>query len=151
MSHYTLQKKDYSNLNKDIKIVFVSADWNRNYTKALEDINERFLKKNGFDNIEKFIVPGAYEVPYMVKKIQEKHSPDLIITFWVVIRWETTHYDMVAWESARWLMDIALKENNNTAIINGILTCENTQQVEARISDNYALSGLNYLAELAKI
>lgn len=151
MSHYSLQEKDYSSLDKNIKIVIVSTEWNRNYTLQMEEINQKFLEKNGFHNITKYMVPGAYEIPYMVKTIINTYAPDLIIALGVVIRWETTHYDMVAGESARGLTNIALQKDNKTAIINGILTCENTQQVEARINDNYALSGLNYLSELFKI
>jgi 6,7-dimethyl-8-ribityllumazine synthase len=116
----------------------------------LEKKNKSFLEKNGFKNIEKFLVPWAFEIPAFLNKIIEKQKPDLIICFWVVIRWNTTHYEMVAWESARWIMDITIK-NNNLTIINWILTCENEKQVEERISETYALSGLNLLVETKKI
>ena len=85
-----------------------------------------------------------------VKKIIEEVKPDLIICFWVVIRWETTHYEMVAWESARWIMDLSIQKWNS-AIINGILTCENEKQVNVRISNTYAISWLNLITEIQKI
>ena len=71
---------------------------------------------------------------------------DMIICLGVVIRGETTHYDVVAGESCRALMDLSLMADS--VLINGILTCENEDQVKARISPQYAISGLNYLAEL---
>ncbi|MDD2907193.1 MAG: 6,7-dimethyl-8-ribityllumazine synthase [Candidatus Gracilibacteria bacterium] len=151
MSNYKMQNGDYSKLDKNLKIVFVTAEFNRNFTKALEDINEKELNKNGFSNVEKFLVPGAYEIPAFVKLVKEKLNPDLIICFGVVIRGETTHYEMVAGESARGIMNISIEDNSKTAYINGILTCENEKQVEARISPTYALSGLNLLAERKKI
>lgn len=150
MSDYKIQNTDYSALDKNIKIAFVTAEFNRNFTQALEDINESFLNETGFTNIEKYIVPWAYEIPGFIKKLQETKHPDLIICFWVVIRWETTHYDMVAWESARGIMNVIL-ENKTPAIINGILTCENEQQVQARMSNTYAISGLNLLSEIQKL
>lgn len=151
MSNYIMKQWDYSNLKKNIKIVFLSAEFNRNYTEHMENVNEAFLKKNGFENIEKFMVPGAYEIPWFLKEIVKNKKADLIICFWVVIRWETTHYEMVSNESARWIMDIILKNYNKSSIINWILTCENKKQVEARIDINFALSGLNLLSEKVKL
>jgi len=151
MSNYKMQIWDYSKLDKNIKVVFVSAEFNRDFTKALEDVNEKLLNDNWFNNVEKFLVPGAYEIPAFVKLVKQKLNPDLIICFWVVIRWETTHYEMVAWESARWIMNISIEDNTSTAYINWILTCENEEQVKARISSTYALSGLNLLAERKKV
>ena len=151
MSNYKMQIWDYSKLDKNIKVVFVSAEFNRDFTKALEDVNEKLLNDNWFNNVEKFLVPGAYEIPAFVKLVKQKLNPDLIICFWDVIRWETTHYEMVAWESARWIMNISIEDNTSTAYINWILTCENEEQVKARISSTYALSGLNLLAERKKV
>jgi 6,7-dimethyl-8-ribityllumazine synthase len=52
-----MKQSDYSVLDKDLKIVFVTSEFNRNHTEALEEKNENFLKENGFKNIEKFLVP----------------------------------------------------------------------------------------------
>ena len=46
-----------------------------------------------------------------------------------VLRGETTHYDIVANESARGIMDLTLE---GLCIGNGILTCENEAQAWAR-------------------
>jgi 6,7-dimethyl-8-ribityllumazine synthase len=57
MSDYQIQEEDFSELSKDIKIVIVRAEFNEEYTKALEDKNIELLEKKGFENIEKFLVP----------------------------------------------------------------------------------------------
>jgi 6,7-dimethyl-8-ribityllumazine synthase len=57
MSDYKIQESDYSILDKEIKIVFLSSEFNRIFTSALEKKNKSFLEKNGFKNIEKFLVP----------------------------------------------------------------------------------------------
>lgn len=151
MSNYKMHAWDYSKLDKNIKVIFVTAEFNRFFTKSLEDVNEKLLNDLWFNNVEKFLVPWAFEIPAFVKLVKQKLNPDLIICFWVVIRWETTHYEIVAWESARWIMNISIEDNTSTAYINGILTCENEEQVKARISPTYALSGLNLLVERKKI
>lgn len=45
-------------------------------------------------------------------------------------------------------MDISIE--TDTVIINGILTCENEDQVRERISDQHGVSGLNFVAELVE-
>lgn len=151
MSNYKIQKSDYSNIDKDINIVILTSEFNRDLTEKLENINIDFLKENGFLNIQKFLVPGAFEIPSTLKLIKKYIKPDLVLCFWVVIRWETTHYEMVAWESARAIMDISIENPETNAIINAILTCENEKQVIERISNTYALSWLNLLSEKLKI
>jgi 6,7-dimethyl-8-ribityllumazine synthase len=44
----------------------------------------------------------------MTQKIIDKINPDIIIAFGVVIRGETTHYEIVSEETARGLMNISL-------------------------------------------
>lgn len=151
MSNYKMQESDYSVLDKNIKIVVLSAEFNRDFTKGLEDKNIEFLNEKWFSNIEKYMVPGAFEIPWFLKEVLNKKNPDLVLCFWVVIRWETTHYEMVAWESARWIMNLTIKNKTKSTIINWILTCENEEQVKARIANTYALSGLNVLSERKKI
>lgn len=149
MSSYKIEKKDYSEIKSKIKIAIISAEFNRNYTKELESKNIDFLKENWFENISKYLVPWAFEIPWFAKVLLENESPDLVLCFGVVIRWETTHYEMVADQSARWIMDLSLI--NDSVMINGILTCENEKQVEERITNTYALSWLNMLSEINKI
>jgi 6,7-dimethyl-8-ribityllumazine synthase len=68
---------------------------------------------------------------------------DLIICLWVVIKWDTPHFDYVCSESAKWIMNLTTRFN--TPIMNGIVTCYNDEQVIERMKPVYALSGLNTL------
>jgi 6,7-dimethyl-8-ribityllumazine synthase len=74
----------------------------------------------------------------------------LVYCFGVVIRGETTHYETVCSESARWIIDMTLKFKD-TWIIMWILTCENKKQVEERINESLAISGLNLLSVIKKL
>ncbi len=148
MSDYKIKLQDITKIKKNIKIAFVVGEFNKNYTSQLEKVNKDFLIKNGFEKIDSFYVPWAFEIPGMVKRLLKKDKYDLFLTFWVVIRWETPHFDYVCTESSRWLMDLTLKYE--TPIIFGILTCNSEKQVEERIAENYAISWLNLLAECKK-
>ena len=76
-------------------------------------------------------VPGALEIPAAIAMALKGRTPyDGYVALGCVIRGETTHYDTVANESARGLMDIAVAFA--APIGNGILTVENEAQAWAR-------------------
>ena len=81
-------------------------------------------------------VPGALEVPAVIAIAEEGgHRPagvayDGYVALGVVIRGETHHFDIVANESARGIMDLAI--GKKIAVGNGILTVEDEDQAWAR-------------------
>lgn len=78
---------------------------------------------------ERRVVPGALELPGAIAMAHLGRRYDGYVALGCVLRGETSHYDIVAGESARGLMDLTLK---GLAIGNGILTCENEAQAWAR-------------------
>ena len=86
------------------------------------------LKKAGVD-FDVMDVPGAFEIPGAVMLGAESGIYDGFVALGCVIRGETSHYDYVAGESARALMDLSLE---GVALGNGILTVENSEQAMAR-------------------
>lgn len=76
---------------------------------------------------ERMAVPGALEIPGAIAMAAKNY--DGFVALGCVLRGETTHYDIVANESARGIMDLTLK---GIAVGNGILTCENEKQAWAR-------------------
>ena len=78
-------------------------------------------------------VPGVLEIPAAVAMAENSEkSFDGYVVIGCVIRGETTHYDIVANESARALMN--LTTSLHLALGNGIQTVENEQQAWARAS-----------------
>lgn len=81
-------------------------------------------------------VPGALEIPAVVALAEEGgHRPagvryDGYVALGTVIRGETYHFEIVANESARGLMDLAI--GKKLAIGNGVLTTEDDEQAWAR-------------------
>jgi 6,7-dimethyl-8-ribityllumazine synthase len=78
---------------------------------------------------ERQAVPGALEIPGAIAAAVKAKRFDGFVALGCVLRGETTHYDIVANESARGIMDLTMK---GVAIGNGILTCENEAQAWAR-------------------
>ena len=79
---------------------------------------------------ERMAVPGALELPGAIAIAAASKRYDGYVALGCVLRGETSHYDIVANESARGLMDLTMK---GLAIGNGILTCENEAQAWARV------------------
>lgn len=82
---------------------------------------------------ERISVPGALEIPGAIALAANAGNHDAYVALGTVIRGETTHYDIVAGESARAIMDLTLE---GLAIGNGILTVENEAQAWARARVN---------------
>lgn len=80
-------------------------------------------------------VPGALEIPAAISMALEAADHggtdyDGFVALGTVIRGETYHFEIVANESSRALMELAISES--IAIGNGILTVENSDQAWAR-------------------
>ncbi|MBI1384619.1 MAG: 6,7-dimethyl-8-ribityllumazine synthase [Rhizobiales bacterium] len=99
----------------------------------------------GYDRLA---VPGALEIPPAIAMAVDagllpfgaaRYRYDGAVALGCVIRGETTHYETVANESARWLMQIAT--TSLVPIGNGILTVENSKQAWARAEGGTASKG----------
>lgn len=80
-------------------------------------------------------VPGALEIPAAIAMAMRSAETggkrfDGYVALGCVIRGETSHYDIVAGESARALMDLSVR--HAIALGNGVLTVENFAQAWAR-------------------
>ncbi|MYZ46705.1 6,7-dimethyl-8-ribityllumazine synthase [Propylenella binzhouense] len=87
---------------------------------------------------ERISVPGVLEIPsalaMAILSQEDRPRYDGYVLLGCVIRGETSHYDIVANESARAVMMLAIDEA--IAVGNGILTCETGEQawVRARVA-----------------
>ncbi|HEV2558456.1 MAG TPA: 6,7-dimethyl-8-ribityllumazine synthase [Microvirga sp.] len=84
-------------------------------------------------------VDGALEIPQTVAILldaaERQGRPfDAVVTLGCVIRGDTGHYDIVAGESARALMDLSVARR--IPLANGILTVENEEQAWTRARVN---------------
>lgn len=96
------------------------------------------LEKRGA-SYDRISVPGVLEIPAALSMVlmaeEEARRYDGYVLLGCVIRGETSHYDIVANESARAYM--AMASARGLAVGNGILTVENGAQAwaRARVSD----------------
>ena len=123
---------------KGARLMIVAAA----YYEAIEKIVEalvtgalRVAREAGVE-VDRVDVPGALEIPGAIAAAHAASAHgrlptiDAYVALGCVIRGETSHYDTVAGESARGIMDLTI--NPGLAIGNGILTVETEAQAWAR-------------------
>ena len=111
------------------KVLLVEARFYEDMADALAEGAIAALDAAGVA-YERVSVPGVLEVPVAIKYATETNKYDAYVALGVVIRGETTHYEIVCGESARGLMELGIKDK--LPIGNGIQTVENSEQAWAR-------------------
>ncbi len=111
------------------KILIVQARFYEHISEMLLSGAIRELEKQGA-KYEIVDVLGALEIPVAITLANETDKYCGYIALGCVIRGETSHYDIVANESASAISRLAVKKK--LAIGNGIITTENEAQALAR-------------------
>ncbi|MEM7463853.1 MAG: 6,7-dimethyl-8-ribityllumazine synthase [Pseudomonadota bacterium] len=115
-------------------LLIVEARFYEDISDELFSGAEAELESSGA-TFDKISVPGCLEIPAAISMALYAAEDggteyDGFVALGCVIRGETSHYDIVAGDSARALMDLSIDEN--IPLGNGIITCENTEQAWAR-------------------
>jgi len=76
-------------------------------------------------------VPGALEIPLALQWLAQSGRFDCLAAIGCVVRGDTYHFEIVANESARGVMDVALEFG--IPVANGILTTDTEEQARARL------------------
>lgn len=116
-----------------LRIGIIGTRWNENVVKRLLAGARRACIDFAIADITELTVPGAYELPLAAKLLARSGSVDGIVVLGAVVRGETTHYELVAGECGRAIMDVQLA--TEIPIGMGVLTVENLDQAMARSED----------------
>lgn len=116
----------------DAKIAIVVGRFNGFIVESLLQGALDTLARSGIPSADITVshVPGALEMPLVVKKFAESGSYDAIIGIGAVIRGSTPHFDFVAGENAKALSSLALQYS--MPVINAVLTTETIEQAIER-------------------
>ena len=120
-------------------------DFDNNYTQKTACKNDtkmtpkcpklhfEVLEKNF--KCEKAKAPGAFELSALAKYKLEKKKYLGILFLGIIVRGETSHYDLISKETFRSISNLADKYFN-VAIINNVICVENQSQLEERLIIN---------------
>ncbi|MGQ0503490.1 MAG: 6,7-dimethyl-8-ribityllumazine synthase [Panacagrimonas sp.] len=114
------------------RVALLATRWNVEVIDALMAGARRALDAWGVQewNVAEFRAPGAYELPLAAQALLQKGRFDAVIALGAVIRGDTPHFEYVAGECARGLMDVQLKLGKPVAF--GVLTVNTAKQAAER-------------------
>ncbi len=89
------------------------------------------LADAGVEEIERFDVPGSFELPLIAKFAAQSGRFEAVVCLGAVIRGETDHYDYVCAEAARGIQAVQLETGVPCGF--GVLTVDTMEQALARV------------------
>jgi 6,7-dimethyl-8-ribityllumazine synthase len=131
-------------LYKDACVVIVRTEWNAAIVDELEKGCTAKLREAGVSNICVLTVPGAFEIPFGIKKYWELYKyrddrPQAFIALGCVLRGDTPHFDYVCKAVTDGVVQLNL--SLPVPVIFGILTVDNQQQADERIGGKHGHKG----------
>ncbi len=100
-------------------------------SKLLEGAKDALFRHGVRPNdIDVAWVPGAWEIPLIVKELALMGKYDAVIALGAVIRGDTPHFEYVSSEVSKGLANVGLEQR--TPVTFGVLTCENLEQALLR-------------------
>ena len=109
------------------KVLIVSSNYYEKISNNLLEGASKELKQNNID-FDVLFAPGCFEIPFLISKNIKKYRG--FIALGCVIRGETYHFDLIANECARKIIDISNEFLKPVGF--GVLTCDNLKQAIAR-------------------
>ena len=121
-----------------LRIGIVMSRFNEDVSEGLLDACRDELVKCGVrpEDLMLVTVPGALEIPVALQKLAQSRNYDALIALGAVIRGETFHFEIVAGESARGVMEVQLE--TGVPIANAILTTDDEEQAYSRMTEKGA-------------
>lgn len=82
------------------------------------------------EDIDVVWVPGSFEIPLTAKKLSENKKYDAVICLGVIIRGETPHFDFIAGQTTKCILEVSLSSGKPVSY--GIITADSTEQATER-------------------
>jgi len=142
------------NLDKNSKIAIINSRFNSFITdKLVEGAKDAFLRHGGDEsNLDLILVPGAFEIPFVLEKVLESGKYDGICTLGAVIRGATPHFDYVSAEATKGIASATMK--HSIPVTFGLLTTDTTEQAMDRAgikSGNKGFEAMTGLIEMINL
>jgi 6,7-dimethyl-8-ribityllumazine synthase len=113
------------------RFVIVASKFNARYVEGLVDhATQEFRKQSPDASLRLHRVPGAFEIPIVVREIALRKKADAILSVGVILKGQTDHAKNLARSVTDALQTIALEYG--VPVINCVLTLENEEQARER-------------------
>jgi 6,7-dimethyl-8-ribityllumazine synthase len=126
---------------KKARFGIVVSRFNYFITERLVDGCKDAFRRHGIeeDQYEIAWVPGAWEIPVVLKTLAESGRFSALIGVGAVIRGSTDHYEHVAGEASKGMAQVAL--SSGVPVMNAVLACDNLEQAIERAGSKQGNKG----------
>jgi 6,7-dimethyl-8-ribityllumazine synthase len=126
-----------------LKLAIAVSRFNEFITSRLLSGAVDALLRHGADerNITCVHVPGAFELPFVAKKLAESRSFDAVICLGCVIRGQTPHFEYVAGEAARGVARAGY--DTGVPVTFGVITADTLEQAVDRAGSKAGNKGVD--------
>ena len=118
-------------MSLDVRVALVLASFYEELAAKLEAGAREALDAAGVAEVDRFEVPGAFELPLAAKYVAESGRYEAVVCLGAVIRGETDHYDYVCGEAARGIQEVQLTTGVPCGF--GVLTVDSMAQALERV------------------
>lgn len=129
--------KKKSATNTQHKIALVVSAYHASLNQSMEHACKETLVAAGVPtkNIVTFVAPGSWEIPIIVEHLAASKKYHAIAALGVIIKGETYHFEMIANEVGRALMDISITYGLPVAL--EVLAVYSLSQAKKRTEGKY--------------
>ncbi len=133
------------------KIAIIASRFNHLITDRLvEGAEDAFLRNGGkSENLDLILVPGAFELPFTLKRAINTKKYDGICVVGAVIRGATPHFDYVAAEATKGIANVTLQ--NDIPVTFGLLTTDTIEQAIERAGTKAGNKGFEAMVGLIEM
>jgi 6,7-dimethyl-8-ribityllumazine synthase len=115
--------------------VLVASQFNAKYVQGLvTHCTDELRRLSAAASVNLLLVPGAFEIPLLVREVALKKTADAIIALGVILDGETAHARHLGEVVTHALQQIALE--HGVPVIHAVLSLKNEQQARRRCLEN---------------
>ncbi len=133
------------------KIAIINSRFNHIITDRLVEGAKDAIIRHGGDvsNIDLILVPGAFEIPFVLTRVLDSGKYDGVCCVGAVIRGSTPHFDYISAETTKGIASAAMK--NSTPVTYGVLTTDTIEQAIERAGSKAGNKGFEAMTGLIEM
>lgn len=133
------------------KVAVIAARFNHIITdRLIEGAKDSFIRHGGdAQNLDLILVPGAFEIPFALKKALKLNRYDGVACVGAVIRGSTPHFDYVSAETTKGIAAAAMESLKPVTF--GVLTTDTIEQAIERAGSKVGNKGAEAMTGLIEM
>jgi len=138
-------------LSGNEKVAIISSRFNHIITDRLvEGAKDSFLRHGGsIENLDLVLVPGAFEIPFVLDRVLSEGNYDGVCCVGAVIRGSTPHFDYVSAETTKGIASATMKYG--MPVTYGVLTTDTIEQAIERAGSKAGNKGFEAMTGVIEL